>query len=344
MIDNYLIVGPSWVGDMVMAQSLFMLLKQRQPEANIDVLAPGWSLPILARMPEVRQGIELPFAHGELAFAARRQLGRSLKSAGYSKAIVLPRSFKSALVPFFAGIPQRIGFSGELRSMLLTDARKRRKTRDGQTITDKTVWRYLGLGVDREEYRRYQFEVPTPRLNLAADLDAVLQRLDLNTERPAVCICPGAEYGPAKQWPLEAHRQVAEALAEQGYQVWILGGPKDAEAAATIAAGVSPFIYNLCGKTKLTDVIDLSALAQVVISHDSGLMHVAAAAGAKVIAIYGSSSPDFTPPLTELATIFAPSGLACAPCFERTCRFGHYQCMQQTGVEQVLAAVKQAAV
>src|SRR5690554_7178899 len=176
---KYLVVGPSWVGDMVMAQALFMSLKQQDPQAEIDVLAPGWSLPIIARMPEVNTGIAAPWKSGELALKAQWRLARTLK--GYDKAIVLPRSFKSSLIPFFAGIPERVGFSGEGRSILLTDARRRHPTRAGSTITDKTVWRYLGLGASKADYETYRFDVPQPSLTIdKANLNDVMGKLGLD--------------------------------------------------------------------------------------------------------------------------------------------------------------------
>ncbi|MET4026618.1 heptosyltransferase-2 [Marinobacter sp. MBR-99] len=332
---KYLVVGPSWVGDMVMAQALFKSLKQQDPEADIDVLAPGWSLPIIDRMPEVSKGIAAPWKSGELALKAQWQLARSLK--GYGKAIILPRSFKSALIPFFAGIPERVGFSGEGRSILLTDARRRHPTRDGAVITDKTVWRYLGLGATKADYEKYHFDVPEPSLTInEVNARSVVAKLELEPDRPAIAICPGAEFGPAKQWPLESHRALAEQLVQQGNQVWVIGGPKDAEAGDQISKGQAG-VFNLCGKTRLEDTVDLFSLCRKVVSHDSGLMHVAAAAGAEVVAIYGSTSPDFTPPLTENA-IIVRHPVECSPCFERTCRFGHYHCLTGISVQRVLEA------
>ena len=332
---KYLVVGPSWVGDMVMAQALFIELKNRDPEAVVDVLAPGWSLPIIARMPEVNRGIAAPWSSGKLAFREQWQLARSLK--GYDKAISLPRSFKSALVPFLARIPERVGFRGEGRSLLLTDGRKRRPTRSGQTITDRTVWRYMGLGLTPEEYRQYQFTVPLPALRVDADnAAAVMANLGLDSGLPAIAICPGAEYGPSKQWPLQSHRALAGELVLQGYQVWVMGGPKDVPAGDEIAGGQSG-VFNLCGKTRLADTVDLFHHCQRVVSHDSGLMHVAAASGASVVAIYGSTSPEFTPPLTERATIIQYP-IECSPCFERTCRFGHYKCLTNIPVQRVMEA------
>lgn len=332
---NYLVVGPSWVGDMVMAQALFISLKQQNPQASIDVLAPGWSLPIIARMPEVNQGIAAPWKSGKLALKAQWRLARTLK--GYDKAIILPRSFKSALIPFFAGIPERVGFSGEGRSVLLTDARRRHPTRDGAVITDKTVWRYMGLGASKADYEVYQFEVPQPLLTIDdANVRNVMASLELDPERPAIAICPGAEFGPSKQWPLENHRALAEKLVQQGHQVWIMGGPKDKEAGDQVANGQKS-VFNLCGRTRLEDTVDLFSQCRKVVSHDSGLMHVAAAAGAEVVAIYGSTSPDFTPPLTDKASIVRYP-IECSPCFDRTCRFGHYNCLTGISVQKVLEA------
>lgn len=334
-MTRYLVIGPSWVGDMVMAQSLFIDLRQREPEAVIDVLAPGWSLPIIARMPQIRKGIAAPWVSGKLSLKAQWRLARTLRD--YDKAIILPRSFKSALIPFFAGISERVGFSGEGRSFLLTDARKRHPTRDGNRITDRTVWRYLGLGASRAEYERYRFDVPSPSLQVDADnAQKVIDSLGLSPEQPAVAICPGAEFGPAKQWPLESHRTLAGQLVERGYQVWVMGGPKDGEAGARIADGQTG-VFNLCGQTRLEDTVDLFSRCHRVVSHDSGLMHVAAASGAPVVAIYGSTSPDFTPPLTDQAQILQ-NPIECSPCFDRTCRFGHYQCLTGISVQRVLEA------
>lgn len=332
---KYLVIGPSWVGDMVMAQSLFMDLHHQDSEAVIDVLAPGWSLPIIARMPQVRDGIAAPWKRGEFSLQAQWRLSRSLRD--YDKAIILPRSFKSALTPFMAGIPERVGFSGEGRSILLTDARPRRPTRDGQRIIDRTVWRYLGLGASREAYKRYVFDVPEPALQVdPANAAAVIDKLALDPVKPAIGICPGAEYGPSKQWPLANHRLLAGQLAERGYQVWVMGGPKDDETGAHIAEGQEG-VFNLCGQTRLEDTVDLFSRCHKVVSHDSGLMHVAAASGAEVIAIYGSTSPEFTPPLTEKARILQ-NPVECSPCFDRTCRFGHYLCLTGIPVQRVLEA------
>ncbi|WP_417348066.1 lipopolysaccharide heptosyltransferase II [Ferrimonas sp.] len=339
---KYLVVGPAWIGDMVMAHSLLRQLRKQDPEAVIDVLAPTFSLPVVRRMAEVNEALDLPFKHGETALGPRAQLGRSLKGRGYDKAIVLPRSFKTAVTPFFAGIPERVGFSGELRSWILTDARKRLPREIDGRIADQTVTRFISLGLTAEQARQ-PIEVLNPVLDIDQDnRDQVVAKLGLDLSRPVVCLCPGAEYGPAKQWPLERHAELARTLVDKGYQVWVIGSPKEAAAGDTIAAADSPHILNLCGKTQLVDAIDLFSLASSVVSHDSGLMHVAAATGVKTIGIYGSSSAEFTPPLSDRAVVVSVP-TECAPCFKRECPYGHYKCLTGISVDQVLEAVENPA-
>lgn len=326
--QNILIIGPSWVGDMVMAQSLFNVLLTRFPEANIDVMAPGWSKPLLERMPEVRAALEMPLGHGQLQLGVRRQLGRSLRGQ-YDQAYVLPNSLKSALVPFFADIPQRVGYVGELRWGLLNDARKLNK----QVLT-KTVQRFVALGLARTEAPPQTW--PYPRLLIDPEqAQNAVKQLGLNTQQPILALCPGAEYGPAKRWP-EAHfAAVAKQQREAGWQTWIFGSEKDQTVGQSIQAQVGAMCVDLTGKTSMAQAIDLMSLATAVVSNDSGLMHVAAALDKKVIALYGSSDPHFTPPLHDQADILTLN-LACSPCFKRTCPLGHLNCLQQLPPERVL--------
>lgn len=329
-MSKVLVVGPSWVGDMVMAQSLFKLLRQHTPSCRIDVLAPAWSHPILQRMPEVNQALELPLGHGQLGLKTRWQLGKSLAGQGYTQAIVLPRSWKSALVPFAAGIPQRTGFLGEQRYFLLNDRRALNKQ-----VLNQTVKRFAALGLPKGQAANWQSEseLPPPELQVDAhNQQRLLAQLGLSTTRPAVALMPGAEYGPAKQWPLASFKQLAADWVQRGYQVWVLGSAKDQAAGQHIAQGQeggqgnTGHVYNLCGLTQLADAVDLLAYTQKVFTNDSGLMHVAAAVGTQVHAIYGSSSPAFTPPLTTNKVVHY-LGLECSPCFKRTCPLGHLKCL-----------------
>lgn len=323
-MEKILVVGPSWVGDMVMAQSLFKLLRQRSPDCLIDVLAPAWSHPILQRMPEANLAVELPLGHGQLGLKTRWQLGKSLAGQGYTQAIVLPRSWKSALVPFAAGIPQRTGFLGEQRYVLLNDRRSFNKE-----MLNQTVKRFAALGLPKGVQPAWESESVMPQPQLLVDR-ANQQRLmtewGLSRSLAAVALMPGAEYGPAKQWPLDSFKELAGMLARRGYQVWVLGSAKDAPAGQHIVQGQDENVINLCGKTQLVDTVDLLAYTQHAVTNDSGLMHVAAAVGTRVHAIYGSSSPAFTPPLTANKVVHH-LGLPCSPCFKRTCPLGHLQCL-----------------
>jgi heptosyltransferase-2 len=330
-----LVVGPSWVGDMVMAQSLYRLLKAREPGIGIDVLAPGWSLPLLERMPEVRHGIELPVAHGELALGKRRGIGLALRGR-YDRAIVLPRSLKSALVPWFARIPRRTGFRGEFRYALVNDMRPFDRER-----LDQTVRRFAALGLEPDEAALP--ELPEPRLTVdAAATAATVERLGLSADGPVVALMPGAEYGPAKQWPAPYFAELAQTLAARGVSVWILGSVKEAALGAGIerAAGTGA-VRTLCGETSLLEAVDLLGRADVAVSNDSGLMHIAAAVGTHVVALYGSSTPDFTPPLTANATVHYRR-LSCSPCFRRECPLGHLDCLRGIAAAEVVASVEGA--
>lgn len=327
---RYLIVGPSWVGDMVMAQSLFITLKQRNPECEIDVISPEWSLPVLNRMPEVRQGIALPVSHGKFSFTTRYKLGRSLRNEGYTHAIVLPRSWKSALVPFFAGVPVRTGYKGEMRYGLLNDIR-----RLDTTVLTQTVQRYVAHAYDQSDYAIAPPKVPYPKLYAdKKNTQGLLESLQLKLENPVVGFMPGAEYGPSKQWPTEYYAKLATQLIKQGFQVWVFGSAKERKLGDEIIQNMKSDAHNLCGKTELVDVIDLIACTNQVVSNDSGLMHVAAAVGVKVNVIYGSSTPDYTPPLTDAAEIFYRR-LSCSPCFARTCKYGHYECLTKITPDDV---------
>ena len=340
MPERLLVVGPAWVGDMVMSQSLLISLAKRHPGLQLDVLAPGWSLPLLQRMPQVDQAIEMPLGHGEFGFLQRRRLGHALRGRGYTQAIVLPRSLKSALVPFFAGVPRRTGYRGEMRFGLLNDIR----VLDQGRLT-QTVQRYVSLGLPADGPQPPA--VPEPRLGVDPDnQQRLVNALSLDTKRPIVAMMPGAEYGPAKCWPLDNFAKLARSLIERGYRVWILGSERDNEAGQAIATQASDDpsrvrqsgadARNLCGQTTLTDAVDLLAMARWAVSNDSGLMHVAAAVGCHVIAIYGSSTPDYTPPLSARSTVHYLR-LDCSPCFERTCPLGHLQCLREISAEAVLA-------
>ena len=313
---------------MVMAQSLFKTLKLQQPERSIDVSAPEWSVPLLNRMPEISQNIPLHVHHGELALTKRYQLGRMLRGK-YQQAIVLPRSLKASLLPFFAKIPVRTGFTGEQRYGLINDRRP-----FDPVVLDQTVKRFVALGLTSTAAQQ-PFNIPYPRLAIDPVNQAnVINRLRLNPDLPTVALLPGAEYGPAKQWPLEYYAHLAKTMKSHGYQVIILGSEKDRPAGVEIAKNSDSTIRNLCGRTLIIDVIDLLNFCRVAVANDSGLMHIAAAVNCPVVAIYGSSTPKFTPPLTEKAAI-AHLNLSCSPCFKRRCPLKHLNCLRHIHPEYI---------
>jgi len=336
---DILIIGPSWVGDMVMAQTLFVCLKQRHPGCSIDVLAPEWSRPILERMPEVRRALSFPLGHGVLDLGTRWRVAQTLRGE-YDQAILLPNSLKSALVPFFAGIPERTGWRGEMRFGLLNDIRRLDKARYPLMIE-----RFMALAFEPGAELPQPYPRPALRID-AGSRAAALERFGLDRERPLLALCPGAEFGEAKRWPAEHYAAVAEAKIRDGWQVWLFGSKNDHPVGEAIRAALAPGLgeatTNLAGETSLAEALDLLSCADAVVSNDSGLMHVAAALGRPLVAVYGSTSPQFTPPLAERVEIVR-LGLDCSPCFERTCRYGHYNCLRELAPQAVLDALQRLA-
>ncbi len=332
---NILIVGPSWVGDMVMAQTLFVCLKQRHPDCQIDVLAPEWSRPILERMPEVREALSFPLGHGVLDLETRRKVAMSLRGR-YDQAILLPNSLKSALVPFFAGIPRRTGWRGEMRFGLLNDMRKLDKARYPLMIE-----RFMALAFEPGAELPKPYPNPSLRID-DASRNAALARFELALDRPVLALCPGAEFGESKRWPAEHFAQVAEQRIRDGWQVWLFGSKNDHPVGELIIDELIPGLreeaVNLAGETSLAEAIDLLSCADAVVSNDSGLMHVAAALGRPLVAVYGSTSPAFTPPLSEQVQVVRLD-LECSPCFKRECPLGHLKCLRDLSVAQVRAAL-----
>ena len=338
--SKILIIGPAWIGDMMMAQSLFKVIKQRKPDTRIDVLASPWTLPLLARMPEVDNTIDMPLGHGKIELGVRYRLGKFLAQSNYQQAIVLPNSFKSALIPAVAGIPLRTGWRGEMRYGLLNDIRLLDKRR-----YPLMVQRYLALGYPAHATLPETFPYPELLIDPARQ-PQLLTKFALRRDRPVLILCPGAEYGPSKRWPETYYAHVADHKIRQGWQVWLLGSAKDNSVTEAIRDQLDEaqqvHCYNLAGTTQLDEAIDLMAMADAVVSNDSGLMHIAAALSRPLVVIYGSTSSAFTPPLSEHVRVVSIA-IECSPCFERECPKQHHRCLKDLSPSTVLEALQDVA-
>jgi heptosyltransferase-2 len=318
-----LVVAPSWVGDAILSEPLVARLGTTRGDASIDVLAPAWCAPVYARMPGVGRIFDSALRHGRVDWAQRRAMARTLSAQGYTQAVILPNSWKSALVPWLARIPLRTGYTGEMRWGIVNDRR-----RLDRPALPRLVERYAALAADAgvaPAAATAPVLVPD-RVNL----DAAIRALDLRVGSGIAILCPGAEFGPAKRWPPEHFADLARKFLADGLEVWLLGSPNDkpaTEAVLTAAGTDRGALRDLSGRTDLGTAIDLLSLASIVVSNDSGLMHAAAAVGAPLVALFGSSSPAYTPPMSATARI-ARIDIACSPCFKRECPLGHFKCMR----------------
>ena len=294
-----LIVGPSWVGDSVISQSLFKIIHSKSEDTMIDVLAPKWTIDIFKRMDEVSEAILLPFDHGELRFKDRAEMGKSIEVKNYDQAIVLPNSLKSSLVPFFAGIPLRTGWRGEMRYFLLNDIRRLNKNNHPRMVD-----RFVALGL--KESDKLPSDIPYPSLlENVTNTNKLSSSHGIDLFKPSISLCPGAEFGPSKRWPSEYYAEVANEFLSRDWQILLLGSQNDVPIGKEIEkySDQSHNFLNLIGKTKLVDTVDILKASKLVLCNDSGLMHIAAAVDTRLLALFGPSSPEFTPPLSEKASV-----------------------------------------
>jgi heptosyltransferase II len=332
-VSNSLIIAPQWIGDAVMTEPLLRRLHARGERITVGALP--WVAPVYRCMPQVAEVIEFPFAHGGLQLKARRSIAKQIEGR-FDTAYVLPNSLKSALLPLLAGIPKRVGYLGETRVGLLTHRIKNppKDKRPPMVAFYSALSGEAGIETDR----------PQLKVN-DSDIDNTLQTLGLQRGQYAIFV-PGAEYGPAKRWPA-AH--FAELALQLEVPVLLFGSGKDAALCEEIVALAPQHTTNLAGKTSLAQAIHAQAASKIIVTNDSGLMHVAAALDVPQVAIFGSSSPLHTPPLSGAAHIvwlkneasYQPP-LDCAPCFERACPLGHTRCLNDVTPEQVLARARVA--
>ena len=328
-----LLVPYMWIGDFVRCHSVVQVLRARYPDRPVDVLATTLCAPLADYMPGVRQAIVWDLPRGRMALTQQSALAARLRREDYGRALVMPRTWKSALAPFLAGIPRRTGFLGEARLLLLNDIRfgERRLPR----MVDRCAMLALPPGASQPP------SWPAPQLAVpAAATGAWRQSRGLNSDsRPVVALAPGA-VGPSKRWPASAYAALTQRLWASGASVWVLGGPAEKALAAEIIGDTAA--RDLTGPD-LRDAILALASATAAISNDSGLLHVAAALGVPTVGIFGPTSPWHWAPLNPLAaTIETKSTLDCRPCHEPVCRLGHHRCMHEIGMDEILAAAASA--
>jgi heptosyltransferase II len=324
-----LLVPYMWIGDFVRCHTVVRLLRARFPGSPIDVLSTAMVAPLLDYMPGVRKGIVWDLPRKRLAWAQHQALAARLRPEGYGRALVMPRTWKSALAPCLAGIPERTGFAGEARFGLLNDIRR------GERALPRMVDRCVALALPKGAAQPKDY--PLPQLEVSdVEVGAWRQRLGLAGAGRVAAFAPGA-VGPSKRWPASYYAEAARRLMSAGFSVWVLGGPGEAALAAEIAAG-SDRVRDLTGPD-LRNAILAMAAADVAVSNDSGLLHVAAALGTPSVGIFGPTSPWHWAPLNPLAAVIeTQTQVECRPCHKPTCRYGHHRCMREIPAEQVVAA------
>jgi heptosyltransferase-2 len=338
-MHRILVIAPNWIGDAVMSQPLLAAIKASYPNAVIDVLATPWVAPVYRACTEVTELIEADLRHGQLQWGLRRALAAQIKKRNYASCYVLPNSLKSALIPWLANIPERIGYQGELRRLLLTKT----KANSPKTQRIPMVEHYANLCAP---FGHSDAMMRIPQLSpTATALEAArtrLQAADIQTDA-LVVLCPGAEYGPSKRWPAAHLAGLAQSIlkAKPTASVVLLGSPSDRTIGDAVVLGVAPQerIFNWCGATSLDEAIAIISLCSKVVSNDSGLMHIAAALRVPQVAVFGSSDPNHTPPNSVKATVISLH-LPCSPCHQRECPLGHLNCLNQISPERVFAALQ----
>ncbi|MBU3631640.1 lipopolysaccharide heptosyltransferase II [Polynucleobacter sp. AP-Melu-500A-A1] len=344
-MPGILIIAPNWIGDAVMTQPLLASIKGLYPDSTIDVLASTWVAPIYRACSEVNEVIEAKFEHKQLQWSLRKQLAKQIEKQKYQACFVLPNSFKSALIPWLANIPLRIAYRGEMRFGLINIA----LDNPSKINRPPMVQHYLALSAllndeEQAESRQVYSDTPPPRLNVSTSAKQSIQSKlqSANITDSIYVFCPGAEYGPSKRWPTEHFATLAQDLikANPNNHIILIGSQGDLNLANEISpqGNQNSNIHNWCGSTSLDEAIALIGMSKAVVSNDSGLMHIAAALRAPQVAVFGSSDPAHTPPLSDRAKVIWLD-LPCSPCHKRECPLGHLKCLKDILPQQVLATL-----
>jgi len=327
--QKLLIIPQNWLGDIVMSQTLLKKIKSNNPKTSIDILVNSSLKNLVERMPEINKVIILDCNHRELGLFKRLRLAKEIKKSSYDRSIVLSRSLKSSLIPYFAKIPIRTGELGELRYLLINDLKEFSKE-----SRRKTASRYISMYSDNNEELSENY-YPSLDSN-SENIKNLSEKYDLKKDKKVIIFAPGAAFGPSKMWPVNKFRELGKKL-NNDFKILILGSNNEKSIGNAIVTNKN--MVNLCGKTSIADAVDLMHISKFCVSNDSGLMHLAAATNTKSISIYGSTSPDFTPPLTKNKDIHY-KGMSCSPCFEKKCKYGHYNCLVDIHSDDVFKSFK----
>jgi heptosyltransferase-2 len=324
-----LIIPYMWIGDFVRGHTVVRVLKERWPNRPVDLLTTSLCAPLVDYMPGVRQGIVWDLPRSRLALAKQWGLAALLRARNYRTALVMPRTWKSAIAPTLAGIPERIGFVGEIRFGLINHWRWGEKAMP--RFIDKNAALALPDGAPLPP------EWPVPQLRLpAGEADSWRQAKGLGTG-PAVALAPGS-VGASKRWSY--YPQAARLLADEGFDVWVIGGPGEKALAAEIVAAGGERVRDLTGTDLRNGILAMEA-AKVAVSNDSGLMHIAAALGTPTIGIFGPTSPYHWAPLNGLAaTVQTTTDVPCQPCHRPVCRMNDHRCMREIPAADVVATIR----
>ena len=327
-IEKLLIIPQNWLGDIVMSQTLLKKVKSENPNTVIDILVNSTFKSLVERMPEINKAVILDSGHKELGLLKRLDLARRIKG-NYDQSIVLSRSIKSALIPYFAKIPIRTGELGESRYILINDLKKFTKG-----DRRKTAFRYVSMFSKKEEVldKKYYPSLQSDPENMKILSD----KYKLNLDKKIIIFAPGAAFGPSKMWPVEKFKELGEKL-NKDFFILILGSNNEKNIGDKIVTNKN--MINLCGETTITEAVDLMHISEFCVSNDSGLMHLASATNTKSISIYGATSPELTPPLTSNKEIHY-RGISCSPCFEKKCKYGHYNCLVEIQADDVFKSFK----
>ena len=320
---NILVILPSWIGDTIMSQSLLFELKRIHHNCNIDVIARPYISELIDLIPEINKKFFLDVKHGSFGLSARLNLVKEIKKNKYSDVYILPNSFKAAIIPWLAGIPNRIGYATEFRKMLLTEKYKYKKRE--RTMVE----RYLHL-----INCKYNTQIQ-PKLKISDQYQSlIIERFKIKVNQKIIMLCPDAEYGNAKKWPIDHWLSLAKLFRKKNFSVFFLGKDNSINKYISHEEELKD-VRSLIGQTSLLDVVYLLSIANLTISNDSGLMHIAGSVDSKIIAIYGSSSPIYTPPLIpEEGGEFIYKNLSCSPCFKRECPLSHLNCLRSISAKE----------